>query len=441
MLANTLRFTDTVFFILNLSIMRLLYTLLIYLFSPIILFFLYRPKKGKPGFGPRWKEHLGFVSAPSQKNPVWIHAVSVGETLAITPFIQAFKKQNPSIPVILTTTTRTGADQAQKLGNLVEHRYAPLDYPDVLSRFFSRIQPQMLIIMETELWPNLLNQCHKRSMPVVIMNARLSERSCQRYQRVRAFFVSMSKAIRLLLCQHHDDAARFIRLGVNAENIQVTGSVKFDIHLNQAQIEQGSHDRKQLNERPIWIAASTHKGEDELILEAHRKILETYPETLLILVPRHPERFTAVSELCVAKGFSLSRRSAGIPPSADTQIYLGDSMGEMAYYFQMADIAFMGGSFVSVGGHNLLEPAALAKPTLIGPNFFNFTDITNQLVDKKACFIVENQEELAQQIMKLFSDHDLQHDMGMAGFDVVTANQGALEKSLKAVKSLLAHQR
>ncbi len=439
MLAYTNCFTDTVFFILNLLAMRLLYTLLIYLFSPVILFFLYRPKKGKPGFGSRWKEHLGFEPLPTHRNPVWIHAVSVGETLAITPFIQAFKKQNPEIPIILTTTTRTGADQAQKLGDLIEHRYAPLDYPGALRRFFARIQPRMLIIMETELWPNLFNQCHKREIPVVIMNARLSERSCQRYQHVRSFFAAMSQAIQLLLCQHQDDAARFIRLGVSPENIQVTGSVKFDIHLNQDQIEQGSKDRKLLKGRPVWIAASTHKGEDELILQAHRKILAIYPDALLILVPRHPERFTAVRELCAAEKFTLSRRSDAVMPLPETQIFLGDSMGEMAYYFQMADIAFMGGSFVAIGGHNLLEPAALAKPTLIGPHFFNFTDITNQLVDKRACFIVENYEALASRVIELLKNSELQHDMGMAGFDVVTANQGALAKSLKAIESLLEH--
>ncbi len=437
MLAYTKGFTDTVYFTLNLLAMRLLYTLLIYLFSPVILFFLYRPKKGKPGFESRWKEHLGFVPLPRNQDPVWIHAVSVGETLAITPFIQAFKKQHPDTPIILTTTTRTGADQAQKLGELIEHRYAPLDYPDVLSRFFSRIQPRMLIIMETELWPNLLNQCHNRSIPVVIMNARLSERSCQRYQHIRSFFASMSQAIKLLLCQHQDDAARFVRLGVSPENIQVTGSVKFDIHLNQDQIEQSSKDRKFLKGRPVWIAASTHKGEDELILQAHRKILTLYPNALLILVPRHPERFTAVAELCIAEKFTMCRRSDAITGLSVNQILLGDSMGEMAYYFQLADIAFMGGSFVTVGGHNLLEPAALAKPTLIGPHFFNFTDITNQLVDKKACFIVENQEALADRIIELLKNPELQHDMGMAGFDVVTANQGALDKSLKAVESLL----
>ena len=179
--------------------------------------------------------------------------------------------------------------------------------------------------------------------------------------------------------------------------------------------------------------------EDELILQAHRKILAIYPDALLILVPRHPERFTAVRELCAAEKFTLSRRSDAVMPLPETQIFLGDSMGEMAYYFQMADIAFMGGSFVAIGGHNLLEPAALAKPTLIGPHFFNFTDITNQLVDKRACFIVENYEALASRVIELLKNSELQHDMGMAGFDVVTANQGALAKSLKAIESLLEH--
>lgn len=334
-------FSDTIFFPV-IIIMRLLYTFLIYLFSPVILFLLYKPKKGKPGFGSRWKEHLGFVPSPSDKDPIWIHAVSVGETLAITPFIKALKQQHPNVPIILTTTTRTGADQAQKLGNLIEHRYAPLDFPDALSRFFARINPRMLIIMETELWPNMLNQCHSRDIPVVILNARLSERSCQRYQRIRTFFQSMTKAVRLFLCQHKDDAARFTRLGIPASHLKITGSVKFDIHMNQEQIELGSSVKKGLAQRPIWIAASTHKGEDEKVLSAHRKILETHPTALLILVPRHPERFDSVYKLCMQEKLITSRRSTQPIPQPQDQIFLGDSMGEMAFYFQIADISFMG---------------------------------------------------------------------------------------------------
>lgn len=420
--------------------MRLLYTLLIYLAAPLILFFLYRPKKGKPGFGPRWKEHLGLVTPASTPNPLWVHAVSVGETLAVTPLLKALHQQYPDTPIVLTTTTRTGADQAARLGNLVEHRYAPLDYPFAVKQFLKRIQPQALIIMETELWPNLLHHCGTHDIPVVILNARLSERSCQRYQKIRRFFRNMSQNIRLFLCQHRDDAARFRRLGVADGQIAVTGSIKFDIRLDQTQIEQGAQDRKQLELRPVWIAASTHRGEDEQILEAHRLIRQQCPQALLILVPRHPERFTAVQTLCQTEGFCTITRSSQRPVTDDVAILLGDTMGEMAYYLQLADVAFIGGSLVPVGGHNLLEPAALAKPALTGPHYFNFSDITRQLTDNHACLIIQNAQELAQEVSRLLQDEVIRQQMGMAAFDVVAANQGALDNSLQAIVRVLAQR-
>lgn len=418
--------------------MRLFYTLLIYLLSPVILFLLYRPRHGKPSFGPRWKEHLGWVSPSNSRSPIWIHAVSVGETIAVTPLIKALKQRHPELTIVLTSTTRTGSDQAARLGDLVEHRYAPLDYPCAVKRFLKQIQPQALLIMETELWPNLLAQCGQQNIPVVILNARLSEKSCQRYQRIRHFFHQMSQSFTFLLCQHRDDAERFKRLGVTPQQIVVTGSIKFDIQLDQKQIESGEQYRQRLGNRPVWIAASTHKGEDEAVLRAHQVICKQLPDALLILVPRHPERFSDVTKLCLEHGFTVCQRTEQRVVAQQESILLGNSMGEMAYYFQIADIAFMGGSLVPVGGHNLLEPAALAKPTLIGPHFFNFSDITKQLVDKKACQIVGDEVELATQVLHWFAAPEQRQTSGMAAFDVVAANQGALAKSLTAIDSVLA---
>ncbi len=417
--------------------MRLLYTLIIYLLMPVVLFLLYRPRQGKPGFGVRWKEHFGFVNKTDGRSPLWIHAVSVGETIAVTPLIKELKKCHPDLPILLTTTTRTGADQAARLGGLVEHRYAPLDYPGAVCRFLKQIQPRALLIMETELWPNLLAHCGQQKIPVVILNARLSERSCQRYQHIRTFFRQMGMSLTLLLCQHRDDAARFKRLGIADHQLSITGSIKFDIQLDQQQIEAGEAFRQTLNQRPVWIAASTHKGEDELILAAHQQVLQQIPEALLLLVPRHPERFDDVAQLCLNQNFSLCRRSEQRTVLPQEQILLGNSMGEMAYYFQIADLAFMGGSLVPVGGHNLLEPAALAKATLIGPHFFNFSDITRQLVEKKACRLVHNENELATTVLELLSTKEECHKMGMQGFDVVAANQGALAKSLSEIEKVM----
>jgi len=227
-------------------------------------------------------------------------------------------------------------------------------------------------------------------------------------------------------------------LGVTPEQIEITGSIKFDIRLDQSQIEQGQHYRTSLGARPVWIAASTHKGEDELVLQAHRGIRQHLPDALLILVPRHPERFMDVAKLCQEQEFAVCRRSEQRAVDAHEAVLLGDSMGEMAYYFQIADVAFMGGSLVPVGGHNLLEPAALAKPTLIGPHFFNFSDITKQLTHKKACRVVLDADELATDTVQLLTSTELQHEMGMAAFDVVAANQGALSKSVIAIKRILS---
>ena len=417
---------------------RLLYILLIYLALPFVLALLYWPRRGKPGYGPRWAELLGWTpKLATTGRPLWIHTVSVGESLAATPLIRALKAAHPELPLLVTTTTRTGADQIAKLGNLVEHRYAPLDYPGAIARFLHRTQPLGLVIMETELWPNWLAACGARSLPVVVMNARLSERSCQRYQRLQGIFTELSRHLNLLLCQSRQDEARFLRLGLAPEQLLVTGSLKFDVQLDQEQIEAGQALRASIGPRPIWIAASTHNGEDEQVLAAMTQVLKAVPDALLILVPRHPQRFDAVAKLCSTQGWGLARRSRQEPITADTQIYLADSMGEMPLLFQAADVAFMGGSLVPIGGHNLLEPASLGKPTLIGPHYFNFNEVTRQLSEKKGCHVVSSSDELAQELIVLLTDETLRQQMGMAAFDVVAANQGALKKTQKAIISLL----
>lgn len=417
---------------------RLLYTLLIYLAAPLVLWLLYRPKPGKPGFGARWPEHLGWVPGTRQPRPLWIHTVSVGESIAAMPLIKAIRAAHPELPLLVTTTTRTGADQVARLGELVEHRYAPLDYPGAVARFLDRVDPCGLLIMETELWPNWLAACGRRRIPVAVLNARLSERSCQRYQKVHGPFQVLTRPLSLILCQHRDDQARFRRLGVPAERLAVTGSLKFDIRLDEAKVAEGQALRRQLGGRPVWIAASTHQGEDEQVLAAARAVLVSHPDALLVLVPRHPERFEAVAALCRADGWTLARRSRGEAIGADTHIYLGDTMGELPVLFQLCDLAFMGGSLVPVGGHNLLEPASLGKPCLIGPHYFNFGDITRQLLDRKGGLIVADAGELGEQVSALLGDEPRRQRMGMAAFDVVAANQGALARTLTALQPLLA---
>ncbi|HGS4678888.1 TPA: lipid IV(A) 3-deoxy-D-manno-octulosonic acid transferase [Vibrio cholerae] len=414
-------------------LLRTLYTLLLTLAAPFLLYGLYRHKQGKPNVGKRWKEHFG-ITPPLKTTtpPIWIHAASVGETLAVTPLIKQIKQRSPNTPILLTTTTPTGAEQAEKLADWVEHRYTPIDFSFAVRGFLRRVQPCQLIIVETELWPNTLHTVAKAGLHITLVNARLSEKSYRGYQRIRPFFNSMAKPLSLVLCQFADDAQRFIQLGVAETKIKITGSIKFDINITDEVIAQGEALRTALGKhRPVWIAASTHQGEDEIVLAAHLEILKQHPNALLILVPRHPERFAAVHKLA-ASLFSVQTRSSQQTITSDTQVYLGDTMGEMLVLLGASDVCFMGGSLVGkkVGGHNLLEPAALVKPIITGPSFYNFTDITHALINAHACVIADQLETIAKQVNHWFSDAQERQQCGKNALAIVMQNRGALENTL-----------
>lgn len=416
---------------------KVLYNLLIHLFSPILIAILYWPKKGKPSFGKRWPEHLGFVAPTGQDSPVWLHAVSVGEMIAATAVIKALKAEQPELPILVTTTTRTGADLAEKLGDLIEHRYAPLDFTWAIALFLRRIKPRALLIMETELWPNWLAACAKRAMPVMVLNARLSTRSAARYRRFHGIFNLLSANISHIACQHQADADRFATLGVAAEKLSITGSIKFDIDYDAQILTQGQQLRERLGiERPIWIAASTHEGEDEQLLAAHHMLLQKLPTALLILVPRHPQRFADVAQLVMQQDLTVSRRTSEAF-TEDTQVYLGDTMGELPLMLAAADIAFIGGSLIERGGHNLLEPAALAKPILTGPSIFNFADIYQRLLEREAIITVSDANTLFETLMTLFSDKESQIALGNNAQAVVNDNKGSINKTLQQVQHFI----
>lgn len=394
---------------------RFFYTLVLLIAAPILLFGLYRSKPNKPKFGARWKEHFGCTPKLKQTGkPIWIHAVSVGESIAATPLIKALKARNPEQPIVVTTTTSTGAEQIAKLGDLVEHRYMPIDFPWTIKGFLRQIQPEKLLIIETELWPNTLAAVAKQNIPTIVVNARLSEKSCRQYQKVRPLFNDMSRHLSLVLCQHSSDKARFQTLGIPADKLGVTGSIKFDIQIADETREQAQQLRTILGqERPIWIAASTHEGEDEPILQAHQAVLASHPDALLILVPRHPERFDSVHTLTKQHGLSVERRSqrdaatplsAQTPLSPQTQVYLGDTMGEMLVLLGAADICFMAGSLLGdkVGGHNVLEPIAMGIPTITGPSYFNFQEIVDELQRAHAITVLNHANELSQAIAHAF---------------------------------------
>ncbi|ALR16724.1 lipid IV(A) 3-deoxy-D-manno-octulosonic acid transferase [Vibrio natriegens] len=387
-------------------LIRLIYTLLLALASPILLFGLYKSKPNKPKFGPRWKEHFGITpKLNTDQRPIWIHAVSVGESIAAAPLIKALKKQNPEQAILVTTTTGTGAEQVAKLGDLVEHRYMPIDFSFAVKGFLKAVNPKQMLIIETELWPNTLNTVHKAGIPITVVNARLSEKSCRNYAKVQPLFNLLHPKLTQVLCQTESDSERFSRLGVDSNKLSVTGSIKFDIQISDDVKTKGKELRSVLGEhRPVWIAASTHKGEDEQVLNAHKKLLESYPEALLILVPRHPERFDSVFELCQKHSLETIRRTSQSDVAESTQVYLGDTMGEMLILIGAADVCFMGGSLIGdkVGGHNVLEPAALGVPVITGPSYFNFTEIVASLSQTESLSIIEDSSQLAESITDIF---------------------------------------
>ncbi len=389
-------------------LIRLIYTLLLTLASPVLLFGLYKSKPNKPKFGSRWKEHFGVTpKLKTDQYPIWIHAVSVGESIAATPLIKALKEQKPEQPILVTTTTSTGAEQIAKLGDLVEHRYMPIDFGFAVRGFLKATNPKQMLIIETELWPNTLNTVHKAGVPITVVNARLSEKSCQNYAKVQPLFNLLHPNLTQVLCQTESDAERFARLGVAKEKLTVTGSIKFDIQISDEVRAKAKELRSELDEtRPVWIAASTHKGEDEQVLTAHRHVLESHPNALLILVPRHPERFDDVFALCQQQGFKSIRRTSNKPTEQSTQVYLGDTMGEMLILIGAADVCFMGGSLVGdkVGGHNVLEPAALGVPVITGPSYYNFTEIVESLAQVESLSIIENDTQLGEYVSETFSN-------------------------------------
>ncbi|EHD0094489.1 lipid IV(A) 3-deoxy-D-manno-octulosonic acid transferase [Vibrio vulnificus] len=418
-------------------LVRWLYTLLLALAAPLLLFGLYRSKPNKPKFGKRWKEHFGITpTLDGQNQPLWIHAVSVGESLAAIPLIKAIKEKTPDQVIVVTTTTSTGAEQIAKLGNLVEHRYMPIDFAFAVRGFLKAINPAKMLIIETELWPNTLATVHKANIPIIVVNARLSEKSQQNYAKVQPLFNLIHPCLGKVLCQSQADADRFAKLGIPTNKLSVTGSIKFDIHISDEIKHQGAELRTLLGQqRPVWIAASTHRGEDEQVLDAHRQVLETHPNALLILVPRHPERFDSVFELCQTQGFETVRRTQANIIADSTQVYLGDTMGEMLVLLGAADVCFMGGSLVGdkVGGHNVLEPAALGVPVITGPSYYNFTEIIDKLMAQKAIMIGEDKTQISTYLLLLLSEPEAQKRLAWNAYTFLQASMGCTHKIIHSL--------
>lgn len=420
--------------------MRHIYTVLFYLSLPVILLRLLWRARKNPAYAKRWPERFGVIPHIPKKNGIWLHAVSVGESLAAIPLIKALQQKYPDLPIIITNTTPTGAERIQATfkKDEVAQFYLPYDIPMALQLFLNKIQPRLAILMETELWPNLLYLCGQRGIPVMLANARLSARSARGYQRIASLTRGMLQNISLLAVQTQTEADRFIALGLKPDRVQVTGSIKFDLEIPSDLTQRAAELRAQWGQkRFVWIAASTHEGEEEILLNVFEKIRKVLPECLLVLVPRHPDRFPRVAALCKKQGYEIILRSENKPCDNQTQVFIGDSMGELLLFYAASDVAFVGGSLVPTGGHNPLEPAALGLPVLMGPHLFNFAAISEQLQQMKAMIKVNNADALVTPILELLRNETYRKQMGEQGLQFVSQNRGALKKHLELIQQFL----
>jgi 3-deoxy-D-manno-octulosonic-acid transferase len=408
--------------------MRLLYIALLYLLVPLVLLRLLWRGLTLRDYWHRWNERFGFVAAPAQDVAVWVHAVSVGESLAALPLIHALIERHGKGRMRVMKRAPTGSARVSAaLGDSVLHTYVPYDLPGAVARFITRMRPQQVVVMETELWPNLFHALARRGVPLTIANARLSPRSFRGYMRFRSSIAGVLADCTHVAAQSEADAQRFRELGARAARVSVMGNIKFDMQLPDALIARG---RSRRSGRPAWIAASTHEGEEDAALAAHQKILKTLPDAQLILVPRHPQRFDAVAKMIEKAGLSFQRRSELADASVNAQVLLGDSMGEMFLYFALSDVAFVGGSLVPVGGHNVLEPVALALPVLFGPQMHNFIAARDLLLETGAAEQISDAAALAPAVLALLRDVPRAATMGAAGARAVATNRGALARLL-----------
>jgi 3-deoxy-D-manno-octulosonic-acid transferase len=417
---------------------RFFYNLLTYLlYLPYVGYWLVRGISNR-AYLQRLGERLG-IGYPRLERCIWIHAVSVGEVVAAVPLIRALEKRYPDRPMLVTTVTPTGAARvAAVFGEEVYHTYIPFETPPMINHFFAATNPEVALILETEIWPNLYRGCGVRGIPLVLVSARISPKSVRSYRRLLPLFrETLSHGI-IIAAQSDADAKRFLSLGAAPERTRVTGNIKFDVELAPDLPLRGQELRSDLfGDRPVWVAASTHEGEEELVLDAHRILLEKRPDLLLVLVPRHPQRFQAVRELAARQAMSVVARTEGVPCSAATTVFLGDTMGELLLFYAASDVAFVGGSLVPIGGHNLLEPAALGLPLLSGPHVFNAQEIADMFVARHACRIVNDSIELADEVARLLSDAVTAARMGDAGRDILERNRGALARLLAMIEPLV----
>jgi len=425
--------------------MRYFYNLAVHLLVPVVLLWITWRGVKQPAYWRRWAERFGFGAsvppAPGTAGNLWVHAVSMGETQAAIPLIRALQKIYPQYRMVVTTMTPTGSALVQDtFGDSVYHCYVPYDLSGNVKRFYRRIQPVLGIILETELWPNLFYYAGRDNVPLLLASARISSGSQKRYRLIPGPHLGrqMFDQLVAVAAQTKEDQRRLIELGANPQRVDVLGNLKFDLsvapdlHARALQLRQSFGV-----ERPVWIAASTHEGEEEAALNAFKIIQQSVPNALLMLVPRHPERFASVAALCRKQQFKLVLRSSGAACTPETEVFLGDTMGELMLFYAAADVAFVGGSLADIGGHNVLEPAALALPSVVGPYTHSCQDIVAQMQAANALIVIQSADELVAATLPLLTDPTLRQTMGRAGQAMVAQNRGALAGVMSLVAAHL----
>ena len=421
--------------------MRYLYSLLTYIAAPLFSVVLLLRGLRDHTYWANFGERFGLGTALDGA-PIWVHAVSVGEVQASAALVNSLRERYPHIPVVVTTFTPTGAGRARALfKDRAEVRYLPYDLPGAVRRFLANVRPRIAVIFETELWPNLYHECGRRRVPLVLASARLSPRSVERYRRLGSLFRETLARGVVVAAQGEADASRFRALGSDPGNTHVTGNLKFDFSVPDDIFERGRILRAYYAPgRPVWVAGSTHGGgEEEALIEAHKIVRSRYPRALLVMAPRHPNRFGDVAAQMVSRGVRFVRRSQTPVAGAleEAEVLLLDTLGELLDFYAAADVAFVGGSLVPIGGHNLLEPAALGLPILTGPNNSNGEAAARQLIANGAAEIVQGPQDLGEKVAKLFAQPDTRERMGAAGRAFVEVNKGALTRLLGLVVPLI----
>jgi 3-deoxy-D-manno-octulosonic-acid transferase len=416
--------------------MRACYSFIFYLLVPVIVLrLLWRGIKA-PDYRSRWLERFACYTHTFPQDVIWFHAVSVGEAEALFPLVKLIQNEYPEAKLLITTTTPTGSARVNAVlkGN-VEHVYLPYDLPDAVSRFMRCFKPRLAVIMETEIWPNLYASCGKNDIPLYVINARLSEKSARGYQKIAQLVRPALAQVKLFAAQTQDDANRFVVIGANAEKVVTVGNIKFDVLIPQEIIDQGLALKNVLfADRFTWICASTHKGEEKLCLEIYQALKQAIPELILLIAPRHPERFSDVRLICEQQKLNVVVRTSGACCNADTDVYLIDTLGELKMFYAASDIAFIGGSLVPVGGHNVLEAAAIGTPAVFGPYMNNFKHIAKEIIQQEAAVQAQNPEQVRDAILSLYQDQNYRESLGRKGKAFIEQNRGAIGRVFKLLE-------